>query len=325
MGQYYLALDIGGTKTTGAVFTIDGDLLDNFTYQVASRTFEGEEAVYQNIKGVLDELINRFQLDKKDILGIGVGAPGPLDSKNGIIIHAPLMGWKNFPIVQRLSEDFGLKVALDNDGNLGALAEFSVGVAKGISNMMYMTISTGCGAGLIMNSMLVHGFHDGAGEIGHMSIYPKGRKCPCGGLGCLEMYASGTAINRQINEDMQSGRIQSKAFEIASNSNEELTGKVLMRAASLGDEYALQIYEQEGYYLGIGLSNIINLLDPEVIVLGGGVTKAKDFFHNSMISTIKERTIQIFDEKTIRYSILNDQVVLFGAFQLIKNKIEEGK
>ena len=133
MQKYYLTLDIGGTKTTSAIFTEDGRILDEYSYTAKSETFNGEEAVYQNTKKVLDKVLAYHKMSIKDVEGIGVGSPGPLDSKNGIIIHAPLMGWKHFPIVQRLSDDYSTAVVLENDGNLGALAEQRCGEAKGLS------------------------------------------------------------------------------------------------------------------------------------------------------------------------------------------------
>ena len=170
-------------------------------YTAPSQTFKGEEAVYQNTKNVLKTVLDHFSLSTKDVRGIGVGSPGPLDSKRGVIIHAPLMGWKNFPIVERLKNDFYTDVLLDNDGNLGAFAEQRCGVAKGLQNVAYMTVSTGCGGGLVIGGKIYRGKHDGAGEVGHVSIDKNGLPCPCGSRGCFELYASGTAMNRIMKED----------------------------------------------------------------------------------------------------------------------------
>ena len=319
MSKYYLIMDIGGTKTTGALFTEDGKIVDDYTYVSKSPTFEGKEAVYQNTRGVLDHIVERFQVDLKDVLGIGVGCPGPLDSRKGIIIHAPLMRWKNFPLVERLSHDFQLPVALDNDGNLGALAEQRCGVAKGLDNVMYMTVSTGCG-GVVINGEIYHGKHDGAGEVGHMSIDPEGLDCPCGGKGCFELYASGTAMNRRMREDMAAGK-KSMVFELAQHDPKKIEGRLLTEAAEKGDTYALAFFKQQAYYLGVGISNLFNLYDPEVLVLGGGVTKAKAFYHDEMMRVIRSRCLQPVEDDSIRYSVMNDRVVLYGAYHLIKDKL----
>ncbi|WMI79949.1 ROK family protein [Anaerotignum sp. MB30-C6] len=315
--KYYLILDIGGTKTSGALFTEDGKIVEDYVHVSPSKTFLGEEAVYQNTKDVLVHIINHFSLEMEDVLGIGVGSPGPLDAEKGIIIHAPLMGWRNFPIVERLEADFGKKVLLDNDGNLGALAEVRMGVAKGLQNVIYMTVSTGCGGGIVVNGQVYRGSSFGAGEVGHMSIMPEGLTCPCGSVGCFELYASGTAINNRLLIDMEKG-IQSKAFDLAEHKAENLNGKVLNKAAELGDAYALEVYRKEGYYLGIGIANQFNFFNPQTIVLGGGVTKAKKFFHETLMETLKQRCIQPIDDGSVRYSIMNDRVVLYGAYCLIK-------
>lgn len=324
MSKYYLIMDIGGTKTTGALFTEDGKPVDNYFYVVKSQTYKGEEAVYQNTKSALDHVIEHFQVNMDDVLGIGVGGPGPLDVKRGVIIYSPMMGWRNFPVVDRLRQDFGKPVIMDNDGNLGALAEQRCGEGKGLNNVLYMTVSTGCGGGAVLNGQIYHGRTDGAAEFGHMSINPEGPQCPCGGRGCLELYASGTAMNRRMRADMEAGK-QSGAFAEAGYDPQKLDGGYLTRAAEAGDAYALDFYRQEGYYLGCGLANLFNLFDPDVFVLGGGVTKAKKFFHDEMMKQLNQRTVMHVTEDRVRYSVLNDRVVLYGAYYLIKEYLEKGK
>lgn len=319
MNKYYLSLDIGGTKTSASVFDANGNIVNNYVLKRKSETFKGEEAVYQNTKNVLEEILSELKIKKEDVIAMGVGSPGPLDTKKGIIIHAPLMGWENFPIVERLKEDFELPVYLDNDANLGALAEVRCGEGKGCKNLIYMTVSTGCGGGIIINNDIYRGSHDGAGEVGHMSVLPDGIDCPCGSKGCFELYASGTAINERMKADMLAGK-KSLAFELAGHDPEKIDGSLLLKAASQNDEYALEAYRLEGYYLGLGIANLFNILDPEAIVLGGGVTKAKDYFHESCIKTLKKRCVHKVNDDMLRYSKLNDLVVLYGAYYLCKDR-----
>ena len=319
MSKYYLSLDIGGTKTSASVFDENGNIVNNYVLKRKSETFKGEEAVYQNTKNVLEEILSELKIKKEDVIAMGVGSPGPLDTKKGIIIHAPLMGWENFPIVERLKEDFELPVYLDNDANLGALAEVRCGEGKGCKNLIYMTVSTGCGGGIIINNDIYRGSHDGAGEVGHMSVLPDGIDCPCGSKGCFELYASGTAINERMKADMLAGK-KSLAFELAGHDPEKIDGSLLLKAASQNDEYALEAYRLEGYYLGFGIANLFNILDPEAIVLGGGVTKAKDYFHESCIKTLKKRCVHKVNDDMLRYSKLNDLVVLYGAYYLCKDR-----
>ena len=319
MSKYYLSLDIGGTKTSASVFDENGNIVNNYVLKRKSETFKGEEAVYQNTKNVLEEILSELKIKKEDVIAMGVGSPGPLDTKKGIIIHAPLMGWENFPIVERLKEDFELPVYLDNDANLGALAEVRCGEGKGCKNLIYMTVSTGCGGGIIINNDIYRGSHDGAGEVGHMSVLPDGIDCPCGSKGCFELYASGTAINERMKADMLAGK-KSLVFELAGHDPEKIDGSLLLKAASQNDEYALEAYRLEGYYLGLGIANLFNILDPEAIVLGGGVTKAKDYFHESCIKTLKKRCVHKVNDDMLRYSKLNDLVVLYGAYYLCKDR-----
>lgn len=319
MSKYYLSLDIGGTKTSSSVFDENGNIVNNYVLKRKSETFKGEEAVYQNTKNVLEEILSELKIKKEDVIAMGVGSPGPLDTKKGVIIHAPLMGWENFPIVERLKEDFELPVYLDNDANLGALAEVRCGEGKGCKNLIYMTVSTGCGGGIIINNDIYRGSHDGAGEVGHMSVLLDGIDCPCGSKGCFELYASGTAINERMKADMLAGK-KSLAFELAGHDPEKIDGSLLLKAASQNDEYALEAYRLEGYYLGLGIANLFNILDPEAIVLGGGVTKAKDYFHESCIKTLKKRCVHKVNDDMLRYSKLNDLVVLYGAYYLCKDR-----
>lgn len=323
MGKYYLIMDIGGTKTTGALFTEDGNPVDDYVYVVKSQTYKGEEAVYQNTKSALDHVIEHFHVNMEDVLGIGVGGPGPLDVKRGVIINSPMMGWKNFPIVDRLKQDYQVPVIMDNDGNLGALAEQRCGEGKGKENVLYMTVSTGCGGGAVLGREIYHGMKDGAAEFGHISIDLEGLPCPCGGKGCLELYASGTAMKRRMREDLRAG-IKSLAFEAAGYDPEKIDGKYLTEAAEQGDPYALEFYKKEGYYLGCGLSILFNLFDPDVFVLGGGVTKAKKYFHEELMRQLQARTIMGVEEDRVRYSVMNDRVVLYGAYYLIKEYLEKG-
>ena len=155
-----------------------------------------------------------------------------------------------------------------------------------------------------------------------MSINLEGKECPCGGKGCLELYASGTAMKRRLVEDMKAG-IKSSAFEAAGYDPEKIDARYLAEAAEAGDSYALEFYKQEGYYLGCGLSILFNLFDPDVFVLGGGVTKAKKYFHDEMMKQLNERTVMHVTEDRVKYSVLNDRVVMYGAYYLIKEYLEK--
>ena len=319
--KYYLIIDIGGTKTTSAVFNDQGEPITEFKVK-KSRTYEGEDAVFQNTVELAYEVLKEAGKTKKDLAGVGVAAPGPLDYRTGLIIDVPMMGWKNFPLGDRLKEEFDVPVYVENDGNLGALAEANVGVAKGENVVLYQTISTGCGGGIAINGEIYHGRSGFAGEFGHMTINFAGPSCGCGGSGCFELYASGTAVNRRMKRDIRCG-IKSKAFEGIEYDPEKVNGKFLTEAAAEGDAYAIDMLRQEGYYIGVGLSNLINLLDPDVIVLAGGMAKAYPYFRYSMMDEIRRHACFTFEEDRIRVSELNDKVVAYGAYVMVKKAVEK--
>lgn len=320
---YYLIMDIGGTKTSAALFSKDGTLVDDYVYTRASKTYSGEDAVYENSKGALDHIIQKFDVRMDDVMGIGVGCPGPLDTKRGVIVNAPLMRWKNFPLMDRLKADYHKPVAIDNDCNLGALAEQRRGLAKGFDNVIYVTVSTGVGAGVVINGHIYHGRTDSAGEFGHMSIEEDGKLCPCGNRGCLELYCSGTAIKQTLAEDAQKG-INALVFALAGGDESKLDGRLLAEAAAQGDRYSLDLYNKVGRTLGFGLTNIFNLFDPDMVVIGGGVSKSHAFFGGALLSTVKRRSIINVADSQIAYSKMCDRVVLYGAFHLIKEWVEKG-
>jgi glucokinase len=322
--SYYLIMDIGGTKTSAALFSTEGELVDDYVYTRASKTFSGEDAVYENSKSTIDHIIGKFNINLKDVLGIGVGCPGPLDTERGIIINAPLMRWKDFPLKDRLYKDFHLPIAIDNDCNMGALAEQRRGLAKGKHHVIYVTVSTGVGSGIVLNGQIYHGKSDSAGEFGHMSIEEDGKLCPCGNKGCLELYCSGTAIKEIMVNDARAGK-KGLVFDMAGGDESLLDGKLLADAAGQGDQYSIDLYQKIGNTLGFGLTNIFNLFDPDMVVIGGGVSKSHRFFEDALLSTVKRRSIIHVQDDQIAYSVMCDRVVLYGAFHLIKELVEKGE
>jgi glucokinase len=212
--------------------------------------------VIQNVEA----LIRESKISQKRILGIGLGAPGAVNSKTGVLPRSPnLPGWAGIPILRMLRNKFKLPVYLANDANAAALGEVVFGAGKKLKNLIYVTVSTGVGGGLILHRQLYEGAGFVAGEVGHMSIVPEGKKCACGKLGCLEAYASGTAIAHFYNETKK----------------EKVAGaKEVGLAARSADKSAIRSYRKGAYYLGIGLANLVNILNPEAIVIGGGVLKS---------------------------------------------------
>lgn len=316
----FLILDIGGTKTTAVVFDDKGNPVSEF-YVSASKTYDGENAVLSNTIELGNHALKMSGVDRSDIVGVGVAAPGPLDYRTGLLIDVPMMGWKNFPLGEKIKEEYGVPVYVENDGNLGALAEAKVGVAKGEECVLYQTISTGCGGGIVINGKIFHGHSGFAGEFGHVAVNFAGPRCGCGGSGCYELYASGTALNRRLKRDMEKG-IKSLAFESIGYDSSKIEGKILSDAAEKGDDYALSMLRQEGYYIGVGLANLLNIFDPDAIVLAGGIVKASKWFWREMMDEIKRHVCFDIEDDRIRLSELNDKTIAYGAYCMVKENID---
>ncbi|SHG99602.1 ROK family protein [Tepidibacter thalassicus] len=289
MKNLYCAIDLGGTKINIGIMTKDGEVLDNI--KIPTEVEKGPENALNNIKNTIYELLNRLNLKKEDLKGIGIGSPGPLDSERGVIIEsANLKGWKNVEVVKALSEDFkDIPIKLENDGNAAALGEYLFGFGKNSRNFIYITVSTGVGGGAIIDGKLQRGANSNAFEVGHTIISINGPKCNCGNNGCLEAFASGTAIERIAEEKLLQGN-ESLISQIKGEG--KLKAEHVFEAAKKGDKLALEIVENEGYYLGIGLFNIIALYNPEKISIGGGVSNCLDMFYDKMISTINSMSLK---------------------------------
>ncbi|MBZ4655729.1 MAG: glucokinase [Thermoanaerobacter sp.] len=317
--EYIVALDLGGTKICSSVFDRYGNMLDK--YKIKTNAHEGQEAVLQRVSHSIDTILNRCNVKLESVKSIGIGCPGPLDARKGIIIHAPMMNWIQVHLTEYISNKFQCPAFLDNDCNVAALAENKYGAGKGLGNIIYITISTGIGCGIIINGEIYHGKHDSAGELGHTTIDPDGKLCSCGNRGCLELYASGTAITNRVKDDLSNGQ-KSLIMELVGDEINNVDAILIEKAAILGDTYAKYIWNKTGEYLGIGLTNVINILDPEMIVLGGGISKALNLFKESMISTIRQRCFKyLTQDLSVEVAKLEDNVVLIGAYALAKTKI----
>jgi glucokinase len=262
-----VAVDLGGTNLRAAFFPT-GQPPAERTLRVATPAAEGVEAVLLAIAASVRELA-RDPLPKK--LRLAVAAPGPLDSFSGVVFHAPnLPGWINVPLRARLEQLLGCHVRVGNDANLAALGEWRYGAGKGVDNLLYLTISTGIGGGVIAGGKLLTGFRGLASEPGHLPLLPGGPVCSCGKVGHLEALASGTAIARRTKELLAAGETSTLRGEPDSES--------VARAANQGDALATRVLVEAGQMLGRGLAGLVHLFNPERIVLGGGVIRAGEVF-----------------------------------------------
>jgi glucokinase len=256
----------------------------------------GAEGVADRIVGLIEavilDTIAQTSANRRDFVGVGIGAPGPLDREKGLVIVAPNLGWRNFPLRDRIGERLNLPATLDNDANCATVGEWWQGAAKGASNVIGMTIGTGIGGGLILDGKLFHGASDVAGEIGHTTIDLNGRHCKCGNYGCLEAYASGPAIATRAREVLVREETASLLPSLVGGRLESITAETVYRAAQQGDAVASEIVRDTARYLGTGIANLLNILNVDVVVVAGGVTAAGDALFVPMQAEVRRRAFR---------------------------------
>lgn len=318
MERIVCAVDLGGTKINTGLIKNNGEIIKSI--RIPTNAFEGPEAVINRIRGSIFDILKAGDLTSSDILGIGVGSPGPLDPIKGeVISSANLPGWDRVPIVKILQNEFNVPVVINNDANSGALGEYIFGCGRGTKNFVYMTVSTGIGGGVIIDGKLYSGANCNAAEIGHGTIDYKGPRCKCGNFGCLEVFASGTALAQYAKESIRIGK-KSIINEISDVDN--IKGEHIFEAARLGDKLALELVEREAFYLGIGISNIMMYFNPEKIAIGGGVSNQFDMLYDKMMETVIKRTLKPIREICpVVKAELGDKIGIIGAAALIINKL----
>ncbi|HEU5261890.1 MAG TPA: ROK family protein, partial [Gemmatimonadales bacterium] len=228
---------------------------------------------------------------RKEIAGVGIGSPGPLDTTRGVVLLTPNLGWTNYPVRDRIGEALGLPAALDNDANCAIFGEWWRGAARGADYVVGLTIGTGIGGGIVLKGEVYRGASDIAGEVGHMTIDSTGRRCKCGNYGCLEAYASGPAIAARAIEGIQAG-VETSLPTYVNGDLSKITAQVVYEAAHDGDDYALEVVKDTARFLGAGVANLVNVFNPQVVVICGGVTLAGDRLFVPLRSEVKRRAFK---------------------------------
>ncbi|MGL5152620.1 MAG: ROK family protein [Clostridium sp.] len=288
MKNYVVGIDLGGTKISTALADLEGNVISNVT--VPTNAVEGEEAVLNRIFGTVEEVIKKGQVSIEDVKAIGIGSPGPLDSKKGMIICTPNLPFVNFDLVTPLKERFNTNVYLDNDANVATIGEFMLGAGKGTQNCVFFTASTGVGGGAIVDGKIYRGSTSNALEIGHITVAPFGPRCNCGNIGCLEAISSGTAIGKRGREAVES------KVETSLRKYDNITSFEVFEEAKAGDKVASQIIDEALTYLGIGVANAITIFDPDVVIIGGGVSKAGDIVFEKVREVVNTRCFKSMAE-----------------------------
>ncbi|MGE3615846.1 MAG: ROK family protein [Gemmatimonadales bacterium] len=273
--RYVLGIDIGGTNLVCAAVSEDGRTVRGLRKQPTVSS-AGADSVIDRIVAMAEAsiLATRAEDPDAEIRGVGIGSPGPIDRVRGVVILTPNLGWVDMPVRDRIADRLGLPGALDNDANCAMAGEWWVGAAEGARHAVTFTLGTGIGGGLVVDGSLVHGASDVAAEIGHITIETNGRRCGCGNDGCLEAYASGPAIARRAAELIAAGAESSLGRKGESLAG--VTAETVYAAAAAGDQLAHEVVQDTAKYLGVGVANLINILNPEVVVICGGVTQAGD-------------------------------------------------
>jgi glucokinase len=255
----------------------------------------GAEGVSDRIAAMIENVILDIRretgAEREDVIGVGIGSPGPLDRERGVVIVTPNLGWRDYPLRDEISRRVNLRATLDNDANCATLGEWWRGAAAGGRNVIGMTLGTGIGGGLVLDGKLYHGASDAAGEIGHTSIDTNGRRCKCGNYGCLEAYCSGPAIAERAREAMES-EPSAVINALVEGDLSKVNAHVVYEAARRGDPVAREVVRDTARFLGTGLSNLINIFNPDTVVLAGGVTQAGEALMDPLRAEVRRRAFK---------------------------------
>ncbi|MCE7918992.1 MAG: hypothetical protein DCC59_05965 [Chloroflexi bacterium] len=305
-----VAVDIGGTRMRAASYKQD-QLSPNAQKKIPSLASQS---------GGLERLIRLIEdiwPPGGDVAAIGLGSPGPLDPHSGYLLAPPNNPeWHNFPLAPSVEKHFGVKTYLDNDGNLACLAEYRYGAGKGHRNALYITVSTGIGAGVVIEDRLLQGYHGLAAELGHVIVDPHGPPCSCGFNGHLESFSSGPAIVKYVLQELDSG---SKSVV---KRDESLSARDIAEAASKGDALAIRAYQRAGEYLGIGVASFLHIFDPSIVIFGGGVSQAGRLLFDPFEESLKRHVFhpRYLEGLVIAQAQLGDDAGLLGARALAEMK-----
>ncbi|MBI1908913.1 MAG: ROK family protein [Deltaproteobacteria bacterium] len=310
--QLALGIDVGGTNTRGVLVGPDGKILQR--QQILSESRMGRGRFVVRLKQLIDDLVSMSASSGSSLRGIGIGLPGILDSKEGILYASPhFEDWKNWKVREELEKIIGRPLLLDNDANFAALGESWKGAGRDWENFLMLTLGTGIGGGIVIGKKLWRGDRGFAGEFGHIVVESEGVRCFCGGRGCLEMYASATGLKTLI--DLSPEETEKRRFlQIFERGIENITVEEVHNLARDGNIFAVGLLKRIGYYLGIGVATLVNAFGLEKVILGGGIAPAWDFFIGDVKKEIARRTYRETASKVqIAPALLGNDAGILGA------------
>jgi glucokinase len=309
----YIGVDLGGTNIEAAAVRGGKVLAANKVNTLAE---QGAEKVIRRIVSAVREVMAELDGKANDFKGLCIGAPGAVDHETGLVWSAPNLNWENVPLGQLLQEQLGIPVFVDNDVNIGVVGEYSYGAGQGVRNMVGIFVGTGIGGGLILNGKFHYGGRGAAGEIGHMVIVPQGRTCGCGKQGCVEAYASKTAMKKALMKRTAQGQASIVPELWQERKDQKLSSGVIADALARHDQAMIEVCQEAQFYLGLLTANLVNVLDPEVIVYGGGIVEELgEPFIEPIRETARKYFLQQKDADRIRIltSTLGDDAGPIGA------------
>ncbi len=320
MGANVIGVDMGGTKILSAVIDADGNILG--TAKVPTKADKGASEVIDRIANSIRKAIDKSGVASESIQAVGIGAPGPLDPATGVVIFAPNLGWRDVPLKAELEARTGFPTFVDNDVNVGTLGEHVFGAGRGVQNVVGIFVGTGIGGGIILHGELFHGASKTAGEVGHIIVKADGPRCGCGTRGCLEAIASRTAMTKQFRKAILKKGKKSVISKLTDGDLGAIRSGVLAKAIRLNDKLTLKIFKKVTKYLGIGIGSIVNFLNPEMIVLGGGVVEALDdtFLDDIRAAAKKYSLPNTLDGVQIVRAALGDNSGILGAAALARQR-----
>ncbi len=288
--RWIAGVDIGGTNLRAGMVPFGGGRPAGVV-SAPTRAGEGAGPVVARVVEMVRAAMEAVGAGDGGVAGVGVGAPGPLDRERGVVVAAPNLGWREVPLRELVGRRLDLPVAVDNDANCAAYGEWWLGAGRGADRLVGLTLGTGIGGGIVLGGELYHGASGAAGEAGHMSVQFAGRPCACGSRGCVEAYASGPAIAARAIEGIGTGGETALAALLAEDPA-RVTAEAVCDAAAAGDAYSARILEETARILAAAVANLVHLLDPDVIVIGGGVAAAGDLLFEPLRAEVRRRTFR---------------------------------
>lgn len=296
--RWIVGVDLGGTNIVTGLLPFEGGPVEG----LQSQPTEGQrgpkfvvDRIVEMINGSIDRTLQANGGTRDDVAGVGIGSPGPLDRAAGIVINTPNLGWRNFPLRDLIANGVNLPSVLDNDANCATYGEWWLGAGRSVDTLIGLTLGTGIGGGIVLNGEIFHGVSDVAGEIGHMTIDSTGRRCNCGNYGCLEAYASGPAIALRAIEGIETGA-ETMLADMVEGKLEQITAATVYQAAVAGDLYSEEVMRETAGFLGTGIASLLNVLNPGMVVIAGGVTQAGDRLFEPLRAEVRRRAFRSAEE-----------------------------